>query len=226
MGIYVPFFALFQADAANTGQRSAMRRPSNTAISPNCSNTDALWRGRRNNQSSVAQGRAGRFLQHLRMVEVKSTTSVKDCHSDAVAIQAFVARSSGVSLQAVALLTLTPNGVCHGDEDYQGLLKETDLTEQAFSRSEEVESWIAEARNIDALPNEPFVEPAVQCSKPYPCGFVDHCRRDDIQPEYPICWLPTFRAAKTEYMGYKDAVDKEIEVGIDLRSAGFGVWQA
>ena len=27
-------------------------------------------------------------------------------------------------------------------------------------------------------------------------------------------------------MGYEDAVDKEIEVGIDLRSAGFGVWQA
>ena len=27
-------------------------------------------------------------------------------------------------------------------------------------------------------------------------------------------------------MGYKDAVDKEIEVGIDLRSAGFGGWRA
>lgn len=27
-------------------------------------------------------------------------------------------------------------------------------------------------------------------------------------------------------MGYDDAVDKEIEIGIDLRSAGFGVWQA
>ena len=27
-------------------------------------------------------------------------------------------------------------------------------------------------------------------------------------------------------MSYQDAVDKEIEVGIDLRSAGFGVWQA
>ncbi|APW48441.1 hypothetical protein [Rhodoferax antarcticus] len=25
---------------------------------------------------------------------------------------------------------------------------------------------------------------------------------------------------------YEDAVDKEIEIGIDLRSAGFGVWQA
>lgn len=27
-------------------------------------------------------------------------------------------------------------------------------------------------------------------------------------------------------MRYEDAVDKEIEIGIDLRSAGFGVWQA
>lgn len=27
-------------------------------------------------------------------------------------------------------------------------------------------------------------------------------------------------------MRYKDAVDKEVEVAIDLRSAGFGVWQA
>ncbi|WP_322470425.1 hypothetical protein SOM08_07525 [Hydrogenophaga sp. SNF1] len=27
-------------------------------------------------------------------------------------------------------------------------------------------------------------------------------------------------------MRYRDAVDKEIEVAIDLRSAGFGVWQA
>ena len=27
-------------------------------------------------------------------------------------------------------------------------------------------------------------------------------------------------------LSYQDAVDKEIEIGIDLRSAGFGVWQA
>ena len=27
-------------------------------------------------------------------------------------------------------------------------------------------------------------------------------------------------------MRYEDAVEREIEIGIDLRSAGFGVWQA
>jgi len=27
-------------------------------------------------------------------------------------------------------------------------------------------------------------------------------------------------------MPYEEACDREVEVGIDLRSAGFGVWQA
>lgn len=27
-------------------------------------------------------------------------------------------------------------------------------------------------------------------------------------------------------MSYKDAQEREVEIGIDLRSAGFGVWQA
>jgi hypothetical protein len=27
-------------------------------------------------------------------------------------------------------------------------------------------------------------------------------------------------------MSYEDAVDREIDIGIDLRTAGFGVWQA
>ena len=27
-------------------------------------------------------------------------------------------------------------------------------------------------------------------------------------------------------MRYEDAVEREVEIGIDLRSAGFGVWQA
>ena len=31
---------------------------------------------------------------------------------------------------------------------------------------------------------------------------------------------------ETYPMSYQDAVAREVEVGIDLRSAGFGVWQA
>lgn len=38
-----------------------------------------------------------------RMVEVKSSTSVKDYHRDDAAVQSFLARASGVALQSIAL---------------------------------------------------------------------------------------------------------------------------
>ena len=45
-----------------------------------------------------------------------------------------------------------------------------------------------------------------------------------IELSRDVLLVPRFR--KNNPKSYKDAVDKEIEVGIDLRSAGFGVWQA
>ena len=43
--------------------------------------------------------------------------------------------------------------------------------------------------------------------------------------QYGLRLLPDLYEAFNP-MTYKDAVDKEIDIGIDLRSAGFGVWQA
>ncbi len=43
--------------------------------------------------------------------------------------------------------------------------------------------------------------------------------------KYGLCLLPDLYEAFNP-MSYNDARDKEVEVGIDLRSAGFGVWQA
>lgn len=43
--------------------------------------------------------------------------------------------------------------------------------------------------------------------------------------QYGLRLLPDLYEAFNP-MRYEDAVDKEIDVGIDLRSAGFGVWQA
>jgi len=43
--------------------------------------------------------------------------------------------------------------------------------------------------------------------------------------QYGLHLLPDLYEAFNP-MNYDDACDKEVEVGIDLRSAGFGVWQA
>ncbi|MDD5333329.1 MAG: DUF2779 domain-containing protein [Rhodoferax sp.] len=131
-----------------------------------------------------------------RMVEVKSATSVKDYHRDDLAVQAFVAQNAGVPLQSIALAHIDSSWTYPGDEDYSGLLKENDLTAEAFSRGEEVRAWIAQAQSIDAMPAEPVMETGAHCDTPYSCGFYDYCSRDEPKAEFPIYWLPRFGTAK------------------------------
>jgi CRISPR/Cas system-associated exonuclease Cas4 (RecB family) len=124
------------------------------------------------------------------MVEVKSSTSVKDYHLDDAAIQAYVARASGVPLASVSLAHVDKTWVYPGGGDYQGLLLENDLTEEAFSREDEVKGWIAEAQTIAAKRKEPKKTTGSHCSKPVECGFFAHCQSQEPQAEYPVAWLP------------------------------------
>ena len=125
-----------------------------------------------------------------RMVEVKSSTSVKDYHRDDAAVQSFVARASGVPLTAIALAHIDSSWVYPGNEDYAGLLVENDLSAEAFGRGEEVGGWIAEAQKIVAKKKEPAVTTGTHCSSPYECGFLTYCQSQEPQAEQPIQWLP------------------------------------
>lgn len=144
--------------------------------------------------------------QVWRMVEVKSSTSVKDYHRDDVAVQAYVARSAGVALQSIALAHIDNGWTYPGHGDYRGLLKEVDLTEEAFARTAEVKSWIAQAQQTVSSPFEPEIEPGPQCDAPFACGFYDYCTRDELKPEFPLVWLPRFGAAKRQALA---------ELGVD-----------
>jgi len=131
-----------------------------------------------------------------RMVEVKSSTSVKDYQRDDAAIQAYVARQAGVTLKSIAVAHIDSSWVYPGDGDYHGLLAEHDLTASAFERGDEVAGWIARAQRVAALPAEPATRPGAQCSQPYDCGFVGHCNSGAPQAEFPVSWLP--RVVKRE----------------------------
>lgn len=125
-----------------------------------------------------------------RMVEVKSSTSVKDYHRDDVAVQAFIARTAGVPLAGIALAHIDSTWIYPGNGDYQGLLVEQDLTENAFGRSETVRAWISEAQGIVAKRKAPAITTGKQCNDPYECGFLAHCQSQEPQAAQPIQWLP------------------------------------
>lgn len=125
-----------------------------------------------------------------RMVEVKSSTSVKDYHRDDAAVQALLARSCGVPLSAIALAHIDSSWVYPGHDDYGGLLLENDLTNEAFGRGDEVRGWIAEAQQIAAKRKEPRMNTGAHCSAPYECGFHAYCQGQEPRAEQPIHWLP------------------------------------
>lgn len=134
-----------------------------------------------------------------RMVEVKSSTSVKDYHRDDVAIQAFVARQAGVPLASVSLAHIDSNWAYPGGGDYAGLLVENDLSEQAFARAAEVRQWIGDARTVVRKKLPPPILTGAHCSEPYECGFYGHCAAQEPQAQHPVTHLPRLqgKAIKT-----------------------------
>lgn len=143
-----------------------------------------------------------------RMVEVKSSTSVKDHHRDDAAVQAFVARAAGVPLAAIALAHIDSTWVYPGHGDYQGLLVEHDLSADAFGREGEVRAWLAGAQAIAARRKPPAITTGKHCKDPYECGFLAHCRSQEPQAEHPIEWLPgRHRKALADHIGAHGATD-------------------
>lgn len=143
-----------------------------------------------------------------RMIEVKSSTGVKDYHRDDVAIQSFIARNAGVPLASIALAHIDSNWIYPGDNDYSGLLKECDLTEQAFKRDDEVNTWIVAAHKTVAKKSEPNIGTGDQCGYPFACGFFDYCQAQQPQAQYPVHWLPSIRAnALKEYVAEHPALE-------------------
>lgn len=145
-----------------------------------------------------------------RMVEVKSSTGVKAYHQDDIAVQSYIAASSGVRLSSVSLAHINSSFVYQGDGDYQGLLHEVDLTEEALSRSGEVREWIADAQAVAALAEEPNVATGPHCTNPFTCGFCDYCNRDKVLPKYPLESLPKLHHRKRVQFvsaGYEDIRD-------------------
>jgi hypothetical protein len=123
-----------------------------------------------------------------RMVEVKSSTSVKPYHIDDCAIQAWVLQQNGIALSTVELAHIDTGFVFQGDGRYHGLFHHERLDTDIEPLLEQVPEWVADARAIIAS-SEPDILPGPQCTDPYECPFIGHCAQQagvDAEPEFPL----------------------------------------
>ena len=150
-----------------------------------------------------------------RMIEVKSSTSVKEYHRDDIAVQAYVATVTGVPLASVSLAHIDSSWTYPGNDDYRGLLKVNDLTDEALARHNDVVEWVNRANEVVGQPEEPVITIGQQCDSPFECGFYPYCSRNEPKPEYPVYWLPRFPAAKIRELA-EAGIDDLLDVPDDL----------
>ena len=124
------------------------------------------------------------------LIEVKSSTSVKDEHIQDVAIQRHVVESSGVTVRATYLMHIDSCYVYRGgDYEVDQLFALADVSDEVGDYAEfELTSDLA--RMWESLETEQTLqtETGPHCRIPYVCPFFGHCHQDE--PEHPVRELP------------------------------------
>lgn len=145
-----------------------------------------------------------------RAIEVKASTSVKDYHVLDCAIQDWVMRNVGLTIESISLAHVNNQFVYAGDGNYEGLLAVENLTEQVRAMEPGVIELLAKARTAITGPT-PIVRVGSQCSKPYDCQFQSYCWPNDT--EYPIAGLGGSKAKLGDYvaLGYRDIRDVDAD---------------
>jgi hypothetical protein len=112
-----------------------------------------------------------------------------------------------VQLLSISIAHIDSSWMYTGNEDYQGLLVEDDLTVDAFGRTEEVKGWIAEAQETLKATNEPKVTTGGHCNNPLECNFIGYCQSKEPQAEYPVSWLPRIQKKALKALIEEDRVN-------------------
>lgn len=143
-----------------------------------------------------------------RLVEVKSSTGVKDYHKEDASVQAWVLEQAGVKLTAVQIAHVDTGFCYQGNGNYDGLLKQTDITAEAQARQTEVPVWIASAKATLAG-DMPMVETGEHCQKPFSCPFQAYCSPPQDEDGFPLSILPNGGkvVAALEAKGFRDLRD-------------------
>jgi predicted RecB family nuclease len=129
-----------------------------------------------------------------KLIEVKSTTSVKTHHSPEVAIQRFVLE--GLGFQVVpCLMHLNRDYVYDGRRyELEKLFAIEDLTKEIDALRKDLPALIREQLEMLGKEEAPEVEPGAQCEAPIRCEFFDVCNKP--LPYDHVTMLPRMSATK------------------------------
>jgi len=133
------------------------------------------------------------------LVEVKSSTSVKDVYKPDLGIQYYILKGLGVEISSAGILHINNAYVYDGNQlDLNQLFYFSDLTDETVNLQEEIIFQIKKLQNILSWETPPNIRPSKHCMTPYKCEFWEYCTSD--MPEYWVMDLSGMTQDKFEQL--------------------------
>lgn len=132
-----------------------------------------------------------------RVAEVKSTSRVKEYQISDLATQIWVLQGNGIEVASASVRHIDTSFTLPPDLSYQGLLVDSQLDEEIAPLVADRGTVVAAARDTLEGP-EPARDVGKHCTDPFSCPFEGYCRRDIVEPEWPISILPRTGARLAE----------------------------
>jgi hypothetical protein len=125
------------------------------------------------------------------IIEVKSSTKVRDEHIEDVAFQRFVVEGSGLKVRQCHLIHVNNEYVRDGDLDPKNFLTEEDITALVAEKLGQVRDNVTRLQNVITLENPPETPIGPHCNNPYDCPLIEKCW--SFLPEHNVTELYSFR---------------------------------
>ena len=136
------------------------------------------------------------------LIEVKSSTSVKDENIHDVAVQMYVLKGAGIDVKRTYLMHINTECVY---PDLSNLFTIEEITEQVNEALPAVPGKLDEFRKMLALADHPDIQIGKHCSSPYGCPFIDHCWA--WVPKNSIFTIPRLRWTTKQKLLEKNQVE-------------------
>ena len=137
------------------------------------------------------------------LIEVKSSTKVKDYHIDDMSFQYHVFCGAGYKIRKCFMMVINNEYVKNGEIDPKQLLKLEEKSEDVHSKQEEVASMAEQLVCVLERKDEPEVPIGARCFKPFECDYRPYCWKH--VPEYSV--YDVFQKPRAEEIAQNYGVD-------------------
>lgn len=142
------------------------------------------------------------------IIEVKSSTKVKEIHIQDISVQKYVLEGAGFKIRKSFLMHINSKYVRDGDVDAGQLFMREEVTNEIAFLMDGIPAHLSAFQAMLREETPPDVKFGPRCSTPYPCDFKDHCWKDVPEDSvWTLTGIHKKKAAEIWREGYKKITD-------------------